>query len=260
MGDHGHPRLFAVFGHPIAHSLSPALHHAGFRYRGWSDCYYVPVDVPGGALSIALQAFRVLGGLGVNVTRPLKEEAFRAPWLVSRDTWASRAAAVNTLAWRDGGWHGFNTDAPALNEALRDRGVTAPTVLVLGGGGVARASAAAFDGASVTVAARRPIAWARWIEWDAGLASAAQFDVVVNATPLGQVHEEAWPVPPSIRPGQWVVDWVYAPRDTALLRYAQEQGAGVVDGLELLARQAALAWRPWFGETVPWQVLLGGVT
>jgi shikimate dehydrogenase len=259
MADTEQPRLFAVFGDPIAHSLSPALHHAGFRYRGWTDCYYVPVRVTPGTLQKTLEAFRVLGGVGANVTRPLKEEAFQAGWLVARDEWASRAAAVNTLAWREDGWHGYNTDAPALRAALWDRGVKDPKVLVLGGGGVARASAAAFDEAAVTVAARRPVSWARWMGWDDGLACAGDFDVVINATPLGQVREDTWPVPPAVRPGQWIVDWVYAPRDTALLRYARDKGAGTVDGLELLARQAALAWGPWFGEGVPWTVLLEGV-
>jgi shikimate dehydrogenase len=251
MGDR--PKLFAVFGHPIGHSLSPVMHAAGFRERGLAECHYIPVDVTPDVLEARLEAFRSLGGVGVNLTRPLKEVAFQAPWLKARDVWANRANAVNTLVWQEDGWHGYNTDAPALAEAVAARGIRPRTVLVLGGGGVARASAAAFADALVVVGARRPPAWVRSVSWDEAVTSATDFDVVVNATPLGQAGEKTWPRLPLLRSGQVVVEWVYVPSVTPLVEAARVAGAVVIDGLELLARQAALAWQPWFGSTGPWR-------
>jgi shikimate dehydrogenase len=254
------PVLYAVLGHPIAHSLSPAMHRAGFARSGRPHCYYIPIDVDPESLADVLAAFRRLGGHGLNLTRPLKEVAFRSDWLRYRDPWAERAGAVNTLVWReDAGWHGFNTDAPALAAAVAERMSRPERVLIFGGGGVARASHAAFADSEVTVAARRPVDWARWIPWVDGLELAHRFDVVVNATPLGQMGERGWDKLPAFARGQGAVDWVYAPRHTPFLSAAAGAGAWRVDGLELLARQAALAWIPWFGQAGDWQVMLEAV-
>jgi shikimate dehydrogenase len=255
---HAEIRLYAVFGRPIAHSLSPRLHAAGFAARGLRHCYYVPVTVAPEDLLSALTAFRRLGGAGVNLTRPLKEIAAASDFLVARDAWAERTGAVNTLAAAPGGWTGANTDAPALAAALRSRGVAPTAALVFGAGGAARASVAALEslGATVTVASRRrpaeePLASGGWVPWGDGVARAAAFDVVVNATPLGQAGEPSWPALPAWRSGMVAVDWVYVPRETPFLAGARAAGALVIDGLELLVRQAALAWVPWFGEPGP---------
>lgn len=259
---HENIRLFAVFGRPIAHSLSPRLHAAGFAARGHRHCYYIPVTVAPEDLAAALAAFRRLGGVGVNLTRPLKEIAAAADFVTRRDPWAERTGAVNTLWATAEGWAGFNTDAPALAEALRRLGVAPKTALVFGAGGAARASVAALEslGAAVTVASRRPpqdaeTAADRWVPWAEGVAGAAAFDVVVNATPLGQMGEPPWGGLPAWRRGMVAVDWVYAPRETPFLVDARRAGARVVDGLELLVRQAALAWVPWFGEPGPLEAM-----
>lgn len=213
-------------------------------------------------MAAAISAFGEVGGRGINLTIPLKTLALAVPGVHSRDAWALRTGAVNTLARRpDGSWDAFNTDGPALHAALARRGVVGARVLVYGGGGAARASVLAVLGtaAEVVLAARsgaswmkslsarscREVPWAeanRWVGWA---------DVVINATPLGQAGGPAWDPLPQFRPDQWVVDWVYADGATVLVEQAARDGAGVVDGRELLIRQAAGAWAHWFVEAPP---------
>jgi len=260
--EHPKPTLYGVFGHPVGHSLSPAIHRAAYQAMGWTHRHYVPVDVEGDRLAAAISAFGEVGGRGINLTIPLKTLALAVPGVHSRDAWALRTGAVNTLARRpDGSWDAFNTDGPALHAALVRRGVVGARVLVYGGGGAARASVLAVLGtaAEVVLAARsgaswmkslsarscREVPWAeanRWVGWA---------DVVINATPLGQAGGPAWDPLPQFRPDQWVVDWVYADGATVLVEQAARDGAGVVDGRELLIRQAAGAWAHWFVEAPP---------
>lgn len=262
------PELYAVFGRPIAHSLSPRIHQRGFQQMGWHHRYYVPVEVRPGDLEASVSAFQRLGGVGINLTRPLKEEAWRAAWLGGLDAWAHETGAVNTLTLRDGQWLGANTDAPALCERLPAGSGQRRQALILGAGGVARATKTALRRAGyvVTVASRREEpsgtltgedadSKARWVPWTSGMASLADYDVVVNATPLGQAGEPPWDTAMNFRTGQLVVDWVYQPRQTAFLALAEAHGAETLDGLELLVRQAGLAWRHWFSLKPPWHAL-----
>jgi shikimate dehydrogenase len=259
------PALYAVFGHPVAHSLSPAIHRAGYAALGWTHRHYVPVDVTVDRLAEAVAAFAELGGRGINLTIPLKTAVLdrrRFLDLDTRDAWVLRTGAANTLARRpDGGWEAFNTDGPALHLALARRGARRGRVLVWGSGGAARASVLATlaDADSVVVASRHDAPWitdlrrqhVRRVEWAEGDEWVAWADLVVNATPLGQAGAPPWNPPPRFRPGQLAVDWVYGDRPTDFLRRAHDEGAGVVDGRELLVRQAVGAWARWFVEAPP---------
>lgn len=250
--------LYAVFGQPIGHSLSPVLHNRAFAARSLS-AFYLPVDCSPEALLTKLEAFQQLGGLGVNLTRPLKELV--VPYLAGQHAWVQAAGAANTLVWHGEGWYGANTDCEALR-ALLPRG-QAGTALVLGAGGAARASAAVLRdlGYRVVVAARRPEA-VRF--GDEALLWADRLDVrgarvVVNATPLGQVGEDGdrnWPIPED---GGVAVDWVYRPRLTPFLRVVESRPVTVVDGLSLFVAQARFSWGHWFNyvgpETVMWDAV-----
>lgn len=250
--------LYAVFGQPIAHSLSPVLHNAAFRVER-PGCFYIPVEVRPEELADKLAAFRALGGRGVNLTRPLKELVM--PMLHGVSEWAGRVGAANTLAWREsGGWWGDNTDVKALLRCLPPAADDARPALVLGSGGAARASVAALEarGYAVTVAARTPgaVGWhPRVMAWDRAADPEHIWAVVVNATPRGQIGEPGWDRFPLMGPGTVVVDWVYRPQDTPLLREARRCGSETVDGLTLLVEQAALAWTGWFGREGPAEVM-----
>lgn len=244
--------LYAVFGSPIGHSLSAQLHNAAFAAEG-IEAHYVPVEVRPEGLVAALDAFRTLGGQGVNLTRPLKETVL--PYLRGITAVAERAQAANTLVWRDGGWYGDNTDVQALVDALTQRiPRDARRALVVGAGGVALGTLVGlrpFD-LEVTVAARSPGRLDQPVEPLTRLGENLPWDVVVNCTPLGQTGEPDWPVLPPLVPGRTVVvDWVYRPRRTALVQAAEAVGCPVIDGLELLIGQARHAWTLWFGHPGP---------
>lgn len=250
-------RLYAVFGHPVAHSLSPIMHNQAFMQRNWG-CHYFPVEVAPPDLARKLEAFRNLGGEGLNLTRPLKETVL--PLLRSQSRWVDLTQAANTLVWHQGGWVGDNTDAKSLVQHLTAYNLrpAAGSALILGAGGAARASAASLShlGYEVTVASRKPesAGWApHHLPWEEIFeVPECPWDVIVNATPLGQIGEPPWERMPYLpRAHSVVVDWVYRPRWTPLLQYAQTQQCPVIDGLSLLVAQARLAWQLWFDQLGP---------
>lgn len=109
---------FAVFGHPIAHSLSPRIHTEFGRQMGVA-LNYLAFDVAPDAFRVSLERFVAEGGCGANVTLPLKEAAFEVCTTLSAR--ARRAGAVNTLSRVDGVWHGENTDGTGLVRNLTER-------------------------------------------------------------------------------------------------------------------------------------------
>ena len=172
----GRTRLYGVVGHPGGHSLSPAMHNAAFAALGL-DAAYVALPVPPGALPEALRGAHALGFQGLNVTVPHKPGA--AALCRSLDETARLCGAANTLRRAEGGWDGFNTDAPACRELARAAGAAAgQRALVLGAGGAALACAWALAalGLEVRVAARRP---------EAAAAAAARLAAAFPRGPAG---------------------------------------------------------------------------
>jgi shikimate dehydrogenase len=243
---------------PVRHSRSPAIHNAAYAARGL-DWVFVALEVPPGQGADAVQAMPVLGIAGLNVTMPHKADAATACDELSAD--AAALEVVNTVVLRpDGSLFGDSTDGEGLVRSLADAGldVDGRTVLVLGAGGAARAAvlALARAGGDVTVAARRPEAAAGAAQLAEGVSNAtidavasADFEVVVNATPLGMAGEMLPLEPPG--PGQWAVDLVYHPEDTPFLVAAAERGARAVGGIGMLVHQAALAFEAMTGEPAP---------
>ncbi len=254
--------LFAVFGQPIRHSLSPLMHNQAFVAEEKS-AFYLPVSCPPEQLLAKLAGFRELGGHGANLTRPLKEHI--VPHLSSYSPWVEKTGAANTIAWRSGGWIGDNTDVQALVSMLsRASRAFQGNALVLGQGGAAHASVAGLEalGYRVTVMARRSpkrVWHTPWMDWEPESLHYPPYDIVVNATPLGQQGESPWPVVPLFHPETTVVDWVYRPNVTLLIQQAAQSGARSIDGLSLLVRQAALSWSLWFGHEGPEEVMRDAV-
>lgn len=266
-------RLAAVIGDPIAHSLSPAIHNAGFRAAG-IDWTYVAFQVPAGRGAAAMEAVRTLGIGGLSVTMPLKAEVAAA--VDRRSPAADALGAVNTVSRQGAVLVGDNTDGDGFVESLRtDEGVDPAGMkcLVVGAGGAARAviRALATAGAvEIVVAARRPEAAARAARLAPGVgrvgtADAADgADLVVNATPVGMGTvvdlEPALPVDESrLGPGQLVVDLIYDPLVTPLVAAARRRGAVAVNGVGMLLHQAAIAFRLWTGETAPLDAMSAAV-
>ena len=271
---------FVLLGHPVAHSLSPAIHGAAYRELGLAHRYEL-YDVPDEAqLAVAVDEVRRGAIRGANVTIPWKRHALA---LADRaEPSAADVGAANVLA-RDeqGRVVAHNTDVAALAEELGALATRPRTALVLGSGGASLAAVAALARlgvGSIGVSARRfdartpeaswPLAaplgklGARLVPWAAAPSSAfadfaAASDVIVQATSAG-MHgaapgSEIADVLPwqRFQPGTVFYDLVYSPRDTELVRRARDRGFMASDGLGMLIGQAALAFELWLGVAPP---------
>ncbi len=246
--------VLGVLGRPIGHSLSPAVHRAALRAAGF-DAVYLPFSPSrlGDFLSL-LDDHRFAG---FSVTAPFKLDAAR---LAKRRSPAVEACgSANTLVRSAEGWEAHDTDGEAAAEAIVEetgRSLSGATVLVLGSGGAARAVASACRarGARVFLSGRSPdrvaaacaATGAGPVGW--GDLASTPHDVLVQATPVGTRDPSALAVPPeAVRPGTVVLDVVYDPPETALLRLARERGAIGIGGIEMFWRQAVAQFRHFTG-------------
>lgn len=249
--------MAAVIGDPVAHSLSPAIHNAGFAAAGL-DWVFVALPVTAGDIGAAVGGARALGLAGLSVTMPHKATVSTHLDEVQPD--AAALDAVNCVIRSGDRLIGANTDGPGFVDALAAEGVglEGRRVLVLGAGGAGRAVIRAVAGAGAAeigvvnrTEARRSTAVALGgaSTRPATAAEAPAFDVVVNATSVGMGHpvaDGAQPIATDLlRPGQVVVDLVYEPVETALLAGARQVGARAVDGVGMLVHQAAHAFGLW---------------
>lgn len=263
-----HTSLVGLLGWPVHHSFSPAMHNAAFRSLGL-DWVYLPLAVPPQSLPQALAGLEALGFRGANVTIPHKEQV-----LLGLDEVAPEArslGAVNTLVAVDGRMVGHNTDVAGFLAALDNAGCSPHRAVVLGAGGAARAAVYALlsRGVTVTVANRSsqraqglvsslaaPSLRADTCPLEAlALRDAlSRADLLVNATPAGMWPAiDATPLPPgtSLHAGLAVMDLVYNPLETLLLRQARQAGATVINGMDMLIHQGAVAFRLWTGQEAP---------
>jgi len=255
----GRPSRLVLLGHPVAHSLSPAMHGAALRAAG-IDLTYEALDVPPPALAATLDALAAEGAAG-NVTIPHKGAVLARCDRVSK--LAERVGAVNTFHVADGVLVGDNTDVggfAAAAHALLGAPPAAQRVALVGAGGSAAAVLAAVEAwpdCEVRVWSRTPARARALVERFAPVARAAErldealrgATLVVNATPLG-LADDALPVSPGALPREAaVVDLVYRRGETAWVRAARAAGHRAVDGLPMLVEQGALAFERWLGVT-----------
>lgn len=243
----GRTRLFALLGRPVAHSLSPAMHNAAFLALGL-DAVYAAIDCAPGAVPALMHALAEAGG-GGSVTIPHKPVAAAA---LEGGT-AVGSPACNTF-WGEGGrLVGANTDPEGVRFGLDRLGVRAERWLIIGTGGSAHGCVAAARAAGAAVAIRsRSEARARTMLQEvaaSGVAvtEAGACDLVINATPLGLKPADPPPVALQETPGaRAVLDLVYAPGETALVRAARSMGLEAADGREVLLGQGIAAFAHWF--------------
>lgn len=279
-------QLAGVLGWPVRHSRSPAIHSAAIEALGL-DAVYLAFEVRPEQLGEAIAGLRALGAVGVNLTLPHKVRVI--PFLDDVDPAARAIGAVNTIVREGDALVGTNTDAAGLARSLEQAGISlrGARVLVIGAGGAARAAVAGLSeagAASVTVAARRaPRADAvakelkvvgsgatiRGIDLRDAHEVAADVDLLVQATSAtlsddarGDAKDRteadrfAASLPIDRLPAHAaVVDLVYSPLETAVLRTAARRGLRTVDGLGMLVWQAALAFERWFGVAPPVEVM-----
>jgi len=265
---HAGTSIAAVIGDPVKHSLSPVIHNVGFRSLG-IDWVYVACEVKEGEAQSALDAMKTLGLRGLSVTMPHKTAIAS---LVDAVSAASQALhSVNTVeVAADGSLIGHSTDGDGLVASLKEQGVSVngQTILILGAGGAARSVIDALhrhacrqifvanrslDNAQMAVALAPSIATAVSTKDSTSLfEAAANSDIIINATSVGmskspEIVSESPISVDLIRPDHIVMDLVYHPIETELLRQTRRRGALAIDGLGMLVHQAALQQQIWTG-------------
>lgn len=254
---------YAVIGHPVAHSQSPAI-HARFAEATGQDIVYSRIEAPLDGFERAVDEFRAAGGSGLNVTLPFKQAAFRYCAEVAGR--ARQAQAVNTLVFGER-VRGDNTDGVGLMRDIEGN-LALPlggrSVLLMGAGGAAQGVVGALLEAGIAhlMIANRTLAKAEALAARFGTPRAARyeeargpFDVVINATSAG-LSGEAPRLPSSaIGSGTLAYDMTYG-RDTAFLKAARRAGARCSDGLGMLVEQAAESFFLWRGVRPPTRSVL----
>ncbi|MCW5208495.1 shikimate dehydrogenase, partial [Desulfobulbus sp. US2] len=241
----GKTELYGIIGNPVRHSLSPAMHNAGFATMGM-NWVYVPMEVSDIEQGIA--GLRALGFRGVSVTVPHKEAVI--PFLDEIDPVAEKIGAVNTLVFqkeKNGQviLRGLNTDWLGANTALAERvNLQQSRVLVIGAGGSAKAVGFGLvqAGAEVIISNRTAETGKALADWlgcpfmPLEEVADVSADVLINTTSVGmEPDNEGIVVPPSLLSRFSVVmDIVYAPLETRLLREAKAAGCQTIDGLAML--------------------------
>ncbi|MFZ5633933.1 MAG: shikimate dehydrogenase [Bacillota bacterium] len=285
-GIDGKTRICGIFGYPVEHSFSPAMHNAAFDCLGM-NWVYVPFAVKPADLSAAVAAVRALNLAGVNVTVPHKQAVVE---FMDRLSPAARlSGAVNTVVNSGGLLTGHNTDGEGFVRALEEEAGMQPAkapALILGAGGAARAVAVALalNGCPEVVIANRTagragelgdlirnqtgcassvLAWpgipgrgsGEYHEW-AGVLSRVR--LVVQTTPLG-MHPREGEVPPfpfeMLNSGHVLVDLVYNPACTGFMKLGEAAGARVFNGMGMLLHQGAIAFELWTGQKPPVDIM-----
>lgn len=247
-------QVYGVIGNPVRHSLSPIIHNGVFRRLG-IKAVYLAFEV--NDLKKAIDGVRGLGILGLSVTIPFKTAII--PFLDELDELAKEIQAVNTLQNKGGKIVGFNTDWLGAIQALKEKNnLRGRKVFLLGAGGAARAIAYGLkkEGCEIFIFNRSPEKGEKLAKEVGGtylnkIPGRPEFtpDLLINATSVGMAPDEDQSPFPSelLQEGMVVMDIVYHPWETKLLREAKLRGCGTIDGLEMLARQAAAQTEIWTG-------------
>ena len=263
----GETRTFGIIGNPVHHSLSPEMHNAAFRALNL-NCIYVPL--PTTNIREAVAGVRSLGFRGISVTIPYKQDVM--PLVDHIDSVAEQIGAVNTLLIKkepnreDPVLYGSNTDWVGANRALSEQlELQGSRILLVGAGGAARALGFGFRqaGAEVVVTNRTAEKGKQLADHLGGhfvdLIDLGQIqgDALVDATSVGMIPDSAEiPVNPGVfRNFSVVMDVVYAPVETRLLREAAEAGCAVVDGLSMLLYQGVAQFELWTGREAPVDIM-----
>jgi shikimate dehydrogenase len=252
----------AIIGFPVAQSLSPAMHNAVFRERNL-DWRYLAMEVREDALAGVLQTLGDKSIKALSVTMPHKEAVFEilnnaSSDLGDVDESARAAQSVNTIVVSGGRLIGSNTDGDGCCDAIEQSGVgvAGSRVVVVGAGGTARAIVAtlARRGASDIAVINRTESRAQDVIASVAIARVgtvediANANILINATSVGMGNQETPVEAAWLHSSLVVLDAVYYPLETTLLRDAKHAGAKTVDGLWMLVHQGALQQLAWFNE------------
>lgn len=261
----GRTKITGLYGYPVEHTLSPLMHNAAFEHLGLDYCY-LPFSVHPDSLKTAVGAIRALNLAGVNVTIPHKESVI--PYLDNVNEEALFIGAVNTIINQGGKLTGYNTDGRGFMRSLTENNISPDNkkMLIIGAGGASRAigyylsekaeKLYLFDTdkmkleklASDLSEIRNNI-----IILDK-IARLEDFDLLINATPLGLKSTDPLPLDVSgLSPHQTICDLIY--KKTPLLSQSKGKGCKTIDGLGMLLWQGVLAFELWTGTPPPVEIM-----
>ncbi|MEK6646662.1 MAG: shikimate dehydrogenase [Candidatus Firestonebacteria bacterium] len=277
----GDTKLTGVFGYPVKHSLSPAMHNAAFKYAGL-NYVYVPYEVKPENLKTAIKSLPYLNICGVNLTIPHKEKVLLYLDEISKE--ARFIGAVNTVKVIGKKLVGYNTDISGFLMSLKKDAKINPkdkNIVVLGAGGAAKAVCFAFvlsKAKNITIVNRTLVRAKKLAlvlnnisRTDVSSVSKIEFcsldskelkeaiakaDILVNTTSVGLKSEEKPVIDCSlIHSNMLVYDLIYNPSGTQLLSESKKRGAQVMNGLGMLLYQGAISWQIWTGKKAPVNVM-----
>ena len=266
----GKTKVLGLLGWPVEHSLSPAMHNAAFKHLGL-DCCYLTFPVKPELLKDAVKAVRALDLTGVNVTVPHKEKVI--PFLDKVDKEAAFIGAVNTIVNQGDKLTGYNTDGRGFMRSLSEARISVKNknVLIVGAGGASRAigyylcqSASKLFLYDIDIKkAGKLIGALKKINnnvFPAGnINNLDQYDVIINATPLGLKKGDSLPVNVNLlKPKHVVCDLIY--KSTPLLQRASRKGCRTLNGLGMLLWQGVFAFELWTGKKPPVEVMRKALT
>ena len=274
----GTTKVCAIIGDPVEHSLSPVMHNAAFKELGL-NLVYLAFTVTAKELKSAISGVRSMGLKGLNVTMPHKNAVMN--YLDEVDATAKNIGAVNTILSNDGKLIGYNTDGNGALMALKEKEVfpKGKKLVILGAGGAAKAIAyqTAKDADELVILNRTPEKANKLVELlskslnkkvKSGTLSSKVLkeelettDILINATSLGMhPNIDRSPVPSDLLHSDLsVMDIIYNPLETKLLKEAKSAGATIVSGVEMLIYQGAVAFEIWTGCFAPVDVMKNAV-
>ena len=255
------PALFAVIGNPVSHSLSPIMHNHAFSAIGFNGLY-IPLQADD--VQPAISGLKSLNFTGASITIPHKESVI--DFLDDLDDAAERIMAVNTIVNSDGRLIGYNTDWSGAMRALSDKvDIKGKNVAIIGAGGAARAVGFGINaegGRTIILNRSKQKGEQLARELDAGfipLSEVEKFDcdVLINTTPIGMTpHVDDMCLPKTMLHHNMVVmDVIYTPLRTKLLREAEKIGCVCIDGLSMFVYQGAEQFALWTGQEAPVEIM-----
>ncbi len=265
MDINGRTKITGLFGYPVEHTLSPAMHNAAFQELGLNYCY-VPFLVHPDYLASAVKAITALNLAGVNVTVPHKEKVL--PLLDEIHEEASFIGAVNTIVNSEGRLIGYNTDGRGFMQSLSEKSIAieGKDIIIIGAGGASRAisyylsqkAKALYLYDIDTDKVGKLVSDLKQIRNNVSTAEDVsvieRFHIIVNATPLGLKKEDPLPLNTSfLREEQTVCDLIY--KKTPLLEAASKKGCATIDGLGMLLWQGVFAFELWTGKKPPAEIM-----
>ncbi|MEO2117680.1 MAG: shikimate dehydrogenase [Methanocaldococcus sp.] len=258
-------KVIGLIGHPVEHSFSPIMHNAAFKDKGL-NYVYVAFDVLPENLKYVIDGAKALGIVGFNVTIPHKIEIMK--YLDGIDKDAQLIGAVNTIKIEDGKAIGYNTDGIGARKALEEEigKVKGNNIVIYGAGGAARAVAFELAKDNNIIIANRTIEKAEKLAKEIAEKLNKKFgeevkfsgldvdlngiDIIINATPIGMypnVDVEPIVKAENMREDMVVMDLIYNPLETVLLKEAKKVNAKTINGLGMLIYQGAVAFKIWTG-------------